>query len=297
MDFLYQFKNYLIIYKMSDEEINLIAFNTIYKFIKALNDLYGQDHKPLALYNRLISKTTIAHKKPVSKHVDKFREFCEKNRQGLIERNFDKFVLYEIRYSENVYIDMKQIFNLIRKENSNQINDAVWKHLLTLSAILDPAGRAKELLKNTLKFNSSQSSETNSVPGKEVDFITNIIDKVEKNVDPNASPMDAISSMLNSGVITDLITTMNNDLQSGNMDINKLIGTVANMVGKLGGNGNNEEDINDPSINMMNTMLGSFMQNLKTGTDDDTLSGDNLNSMINLMLNNIPASEGYTESE
>lgn len=264
---------------MSDEELNLIAFNSIYKYVNSLNDLYGKEHKPLGLYHRLISKTTIAHKKAVLKHVSCFREFCVSNRQGLMEKNHNKFVKFELRYSENVYIDMMEIFNLIQKENqqnSNQITNAIWKHLLTLSAILDPAGRAKELLKET--FKNKNLDETNNKSGKEVNFISNIIDKVEKNVDPNASPMEAISNIINSGVINELITSMNNDLQSGEMDLNKLMGTVASMVGTLGDKKNDQENSfsETQAFNMIDTMLGSFMQNMNLNNleNDNTTKPD-----------------------
>lgn len=248
---------------MSDEEINLIAFNSIYKFIKSLGDLYASEHKPLALYNRLISKTTIAHTKAVKKHVACFRDFCISNRESISNKNHTNLKEGLISYSNNVYIDMNIIFDIISKEEDpKQIRDTVWKHLLTISALLDPAGKAKEILKE-----SSKKKNNNTNNGKEVEFISNIIDKVEKNVDPNANPMEAISTIISSGVITDLITSMNNDLQNGELDISKLMGAVSGMVSTLGNNGNQDDD-NDLSnqnnnskeaMNMLQTMMGSFM--------------------------------------
>lgn len=249
---------------MSDEEINLIAFNSIYKFIKSLGDLYSSVYKPLALYNRLISKTTISHTKAVKKHVACFRQFCISNRDSISNKNH-KDLNGLISYSNNVYIDMSVIFDIISKEeDSTQIRETVWKHLLTISALLDPAGKAKEILKESSKRQNSKNNNS----GKEVEFISNIIDKVEKNVDPNANPMEAISSIISSGVITDLITSMNNDLQNGELDISKLMGAVSGMVSTLGNNNDNNDsnennftnqDNSKEAMNMLQTMMGSFM--------------------------------------
>lgn len=261
---------------MSDEEINLIAFNSIYKFVKSLGDLYSNVHKPLALYNRLISKTTISHKKVVQKHVDCFRVFCISNRDAISDKNTSKLVTHSISYSPNVYINMKEIFDFINKEDDKvQIFDAVWKHLLTISAIVDPSGRAKTILKESFKKKSPSSN-------KEVNFISNIIDKVEKNVDPNANPMEAISSIMSSGVINELVTTLNSDLQNGELDIGKLMNAVSGMVSSLGDN--KDESGIDP-MNMLQTMMGSFMGGMDKKSNSNS---DNFlqNMMANLNQNN-----------
>ena len=55
-----------------------------------------------------------------------------------------------------------------------------------------------------------------------MDFLTNIIEKVEQNVSPNDNPMEAISSIMKSGIFQELITGMGSGLQNGTLDLNKL---------------------------------------------------------------------------
>ena len=114
----------------------------------------------------------------------------------------------------------------------------------------------KEILKENLQAGKTGGTETN--------FLTDIIDKVEAHVDPNANPMEAVSSIMQSGVFTDLIGGMNQGLSDGSLDIGKLMGAVQGMVGQLSNQGDGN---NDPqAANAMN-MISSMMGNMNTGNN------------------------------
>ena len=248
------------------EEINLITFNAISKFVAELSDLYGKKQRSLNLYNRLIKKTTICNEGPIQKHIKAFKKFCVDNREALRTKDVSKLTTDVIKYSETACIDMTGIFTLVSKEENKddvkEIREAIWKHLLTISALVDPAGKAKEILKE-----SAGSSQNSS---QEVDFIAGIIDKVENTVDPNANPMEAVSSIMQSGIFNDLISDMNSGLQSGNLDISKLMGAVTGMVSTLGqqpggdsSTGGAEGGQNVEAMTMLNSMMGSFMAGMQ----------------------------------
>ena len=57
--------------EVSNEKI----FSAIVNFVKDLGDSFASDNHALALYERLIMKTTIAHKEAVEKHINAFRAF------------------------------------------------------------------------------------------------------------------------------------------------------------------------------------------------------------------------------
>ena len=156
-----------------------------------------------------------------------------------------------IQYSERVYIDIKSILKL----SDEQTCDAIWNHLLTISAFVDPAGNAKEILKANLKSTNGDNINENM-------FLENIISQVEKSIPPNGSgdadPMKMISSIMQSGVFTDLIGGMNQGLSNGSLDIGKLMGTVQGLIGGMnnipGGDGGGE----NPMMNMMNMMMSGM---------------------------------------
>lgn len=258
---------------MSDT--SLITFKAISNFTNCLEEVFGLDHRFLKLYAHLINKTQIAHEKPILKHIEAFRTFCVSNRDAIESKEYKKFEMKSITYSDRVYIDMDIIFSGADRETSV----IIWKHLLTISALVDPTGKAKQLLKE-----SSKSSKN----GLEANFLSNIIEKVEENVDPNANPMEAVTSIMQSGVFQELVTGMGEGLQNGDLDLSKLMGTVQTMVGGLSQDSDGSNKGSEDVMNMMNTM----MSNMQAGQNSPDNNGEqqpmpdiaNIMNMVGPML-------------
>ena len=267
---------------ISSTDYNLIAFKAISTFTDQLNEIFGADkmNHSLKLYERLISKTSISHDKAIKKHIDIFRDFCIQNRDALMSKDVKAFVSYKVEYSPKVFIDFNNIF----KKSDKETTEVIWKHLLTISALLDPAGNAKEILKN---------SENN----KEADFLTDIINKVETHVTPNSNPMEAVSSIMSSGVFNDLISGMNSGIQDGSLDLGKLMGTVQKMCTNLNVGGNPDgADAGTPNpSDMINNLMSSM-----GGGNGNAPDMSQLATMLGPMfsnLNNNPAASFVNSSE
>ena len=97
----------------------------------------------------------------------------------------------------------------------------MWKHLQLMCAVNNPSINAKEVLFQ------KDTSETN--------FLKNMMDKVENSVDnmDSSNPMEAITGMMSSGVFSELVGSMTSGLQSGDLNIGNLLGTVNEMVGSM----------------------------------------------------------------
>lgn len=261
---------------INTSDYNLIAFKAITTFTNELDETFGKQNHPLRLYNRLLAKTTISHDKAIKKHIELFRDFCVMNRDALLGKDARKFVNSKVEYSPSkVFIDFNNIFN---KSDSETVN-VIWKHLLTISALLDPAGNAKEILKN-----SKDSSEA--------DFLTDIINKVETHVRPDANPMEAVSSIMSSGVFTELISGMNNGIQDGSLDLGKLMGTVQKMCTSLGGlqgtPGAKRRGDTDGAPNDGMNILNNLMSNMNTGGGDGAAPDlTQLTSLLGPMLSGL----------
>ena len=228
--------------KIEVTDNNLMCFKAISTFTTELGDLFSARQKSLKLYSRLISKTTLSHNTSILRHIEAFRVFILKNSDAISERNSKKLVDGKISYSENVYINMEEIFRMADSETKN----VIWEHILCISAMVDPSSKAKEILK--------ESMLAGKVSGNEADFISNIIEKVETHVKPDSNPMEAMTSIMSSGVLTDLISGMNNGLNDGSLNMGKLMGAVQGMVGKMGGENGKENEL----MGVMDTMLGSL---------------------------------------
>lgn len=251
-------------------ENNLQKFQAIIDFVEALNELYSEKQRSLRLYTHLIGKTQVKHKKAIAKHVDLFRTFCINNRDGILEKNFDKFIDYKVIYSEKVYVDFEKIFEIIDKENVS----VVQTHLLYLSALLDQTGNAKEILQK-----SKKTGENN--------FLSNIISKIENNVDPSANPMDAMGSILKSGIFTDMMSSMSEGLEKGDLDLGNLMGSVQSMVSDLNERTSSLESDGKKSKGMeeMSNMINNLSSTLSNiGSGDGEGETTDLNNMLGNML-------------
>lgn len=250
---------------MSIDNTSLLIFNAISQFVSELNQEFGTTHKNIALYNRLLTKTTFSHIGPITKHIQCFRTFFEKNQKAIIEQNPASFIETKISYSDRVFIDLAQVLRQSSKENTK----IIWQHLLTIWGLIDPTSQARKLL-HDMAQNSDSKDGTN-----EEDFLVNIINKVEQSVsrdkiDSN-NPMAAIGTLMQSGVMTDLVTGMQKGLSDGSLNVGKLMSSVQTMIGKLGGGGGTQGSSQGvqgmqgmqgmPDISQMMSMMGPLMSN------------------------------------
>ena len=250
-------------------DTSLVTFKAISNFTTSLEEVFGKEERSLKLYVHLISKTTLSHEKAIQKHIEAFRVFSIANRNALETRDASKLVEKKISYSERVYIDISRILKSADKDTAA----VIWKHMLTVSALVDPTGKARQILKASAQNSSSGATEAN--------FLNNIIGKVEEHVDPDANPMEAVASIMKSGVFADLVGGMGNGLQDGSLDLGKLMGTVQTMVTSLTGN-IEEEDGGDGPMEMINTMLGSINAGATSGNTEG--GSPDLGSMMSNMM-------------
>jgi len=265
---------------MNSSNHNLITFKAISSFVTELSEIFSEKNHSLKLYARLLNKTTLSHEVAIKKHIECFRIFCFDNRDALENKNFELFKNPSVEYSTKVFIDFSNIF----KEADSETKNIIWKHLLTIAALVDPAGKAREILKN-------------SKESKEANFLSDILEKVETNVTPNSNPLEAVSSIMSSGIFTELISNMNTGIQDGSLDLGKLMGTVQQMCTSLnvdgsGGGEGMEETLNSTPMNMLNSMMSSMGKSGEGGAPPD-LSG--LTSLLGPMLSTLSQNKGSKE--
>lgn len=209
---------------MTINDSTLLIFKAITAFICDMNEVFGKDDKNLMLYSHLIEKTGIIHEEPIKKHITIFQKFVIDNEEAIFEKNIDLLKDTVVQYSDKVCIDIRKMFEL-SKESVGDCN-SIWKHLLTLSALLNPTGQAKEILK--------RDKETEKNPPKEDDFLSGLIDKVGKHIDPTSTnPMDSMNSLMSSGVFGELMNSMDKGIGDGSLDMQKMVGSLQKMIGSL----------------------------------------------------------------
>jgi hypothetical protein len=266
---------------MNSSNHNLITFKAISSFVTELSEIFSEKNHSLKLYARLLNKTTLSHEVAIKKHIESFRIFCFDNRDALENKKYELFKNSSVEYSSKVFIDFSNIF----KEADSETKNIIWKHLLTIAALVDPAGKAREILKN-------------SKESKEANFLSDILEKVETNVTPNSNPLEAVSSIMSSGIFTELISNMNTGIQDGSLDLGKLMGTVQQMCtslnvdGGTGGGEGMEETLNSTPMNMLTSMMSSMGKPGEGGAPPD-LSG--LTSLLGPMLSTLSQNQPSKE--
>jgi len=234
---------------------NLIIFKAISNCVKDLGESFAKNQRSLLLYKHLIEKTTIIHEEPIKKHIAAWKKYCLDNSHAILHTN-ENNLQGKIEYSKKVVLDLNQIFEIA----SNTDKKVIWQHLLNIHAFMDPTSKAKELLKKQMENG-----------GKEDEFLHNIIDKVEKEVDPTADPMAAVSSIMNSGIFTDLVQGMNSGINNGTMDMGKLLGSVNKMVASLGSiAGSNMPSEMTHMTDMFSSMMDSVGANINNSNSPHT---------------------------
>ena len=229
-----------------------MQFHCIKSFVGALGEVFSQNNHPLALYERLINKTKIAHNEAVEKHINIFRNFCIGNRDTILSRT--PLFVGLIEYSQKVFIDMNIMFTLADDETKRTL----WIHLLALSAMLDPQSTAKDML---VRGDVDPTPETiTGEGGDEEEFLSKTLDKFVSAIDPNADNTDDVmAQMMQSGLVTELMNDVSARASSGNLDISKMLGSMQKLVNKI-----DPDAVNDPqfasSLGMINNMM-SMMGN------------------------------------
>ena len=214
----------------------VLIFKSITNFVSDLNIVFGSKYKSIALYNRLLEKTGLSKSGPIMKHIECFRKFFSLNREGMESKNCAMFNETRISYSDNCYVDMKNVFKDVPDDNTSTI---IWKHLLTIWGLIDPNSQAKKLLQSSFLESGNNTDEVN--------FLSNIIDKVESSVSSGnidaSNPMAAVTNLMQSGVFTELISDMHSGMSSGKLNIERMIGGISTMIGKMNPGGDMPPEI------------------------------------------------------
>ena len=197
---------------------NMKLYKCIKTYVNNLDECYGEDLVNIRLYNNLLKKTTSSHTEAIDKHIKLFSDFCDVNEKIILSNEYNNLVNSKIKFTENVYLDMNEILEMC-DDNSEKKN--MWKHLQLMCSVNNPSINAKEILFQ------KETSETN--------FLKNMMDKVESSVEnmDSSNPMEAITGMMSSGVFSELVGSMTSGLQSGDLNIGNLLGTVNEMVGSM----------------------------------------------------------------
>ena len=256
--------------KLSPSE--LYAFQIMLDFVSDIKNCFGhQKHsaiKAMNLYHRLISKMSFEDKSLITKHIELFKNFCTRNREQIHEKDFS-FILNRIEFTERIYIDMTYIFKLASKDTDESTSKTMWEYIWSLSALLDSESKTKQLLTASRETECAHSVE-HCKNNSQDDFLSGMMKTIGQSFagmqmpssggSPSPNPMEMMAGLMGSGNgnISGLVNSLQTNLQNGNIDLTKLMGTMQTMVETVQ---TEIEKTDDPMLKNMVSMLTSAMPN------------------------------------
>lgn len=221
---------------------NTLIFKSIHSFITQLNEEFGSKHKPLRLYGRLMEHIKDDDIDYMTKHVDVVKAFCIENSTGIIDKDITEFINPTLNFSDRIFIDLSYIFKIADTETK----EVIWEHLLTISALVDSKGKAKDVLRNNLNKKIPKTPEG--------DFLSGMLDKLTPMLGSLGSSeggldFSSLGGILQSPVFKEMVGSITNGIQDGKLDLGNLLGTIQQVCGK-------ETDGSTPNIVELVNMLG-----------------------------------------
>ena len=272
------------------------TFKTIVDFIYALREQFQEKHRPLKLYGHLMSRTTFEreHEKAIDKHISIFNDFCNKNKIAILSRDISLLISPRIQYSSKVFIDMDILFDWADEETK----EVMWDHLVAILSKFDLSTDVVKSLVSTQK-NQTKSQTSVSAFNDTDDFLSDIIKKVEANITPETSnnPMAAISSIMQSGLFTELVSGMAKSFEDGNMDLQKLSGSVSKLVGKVSAETGDVQG-GEQAMEMVNNLMGSLTAGMNNASNSQEVTMPDISGLMTAFGGlNIPTSSASENNQ
>lgn len=209
------------------------SFNAIKGFVDDLWAVYGnKTQKMLALYRRLISHINPkTDAEPMNKVLSGFRQFLATYEDAIMKNRLDTIPRGTvIKYGPNSKFHLEIQKYIYKSLNDKETLEVIRQHLVTISAILEPDTKKIDELKKiddvTKVFNDGSN---------EGDFIMDIMDKAKDSMENinTDNPTQAIAGLMQSGIIQKLTVGLKHGVESGEMDMSKLLMSMQTAIGSL----------------------------------------------------------------
>jgi len=268
---------------MDDQKLEL--FNSIATFVSDLNTGFGKKYKPVALYNRLIEKTTLKHEEAIERHINAFRTFFDRNPDFVKTKQITNNSL--ISYSDRVYLDIGKILH----RSDHDSHEFIYQHLVTIYSLIylgtEKSKEALNILQNCQQSESLPSdmlSELNLPDSKEGDFLKHTISQMSQQIDMN-NPMGSMMNMMSSGFLNNFMSDMQNQMENGNIEVSNLLGTVTGMLTKSMPKEDSGSSIDPGLQNMLNSAINNLSSSSAQSDMPDNLQKE-ITKLVDIMGNN-----------
>jgi len=207
---------------------SLKFFSKALAFISELNKVFSKKYPSIQLYYKLLKKTPIGNTKGIQKQNEYILSYLMENAEGIKEKDVSKMKETIIQPHPSIYLEITSYL----KEANKDTRNVIFSHLQLLSYLASPS----EEWKTTLQQSTNTHDSTRGGK-KENAFLDQFINKIEKQFDGKEfqDPMSAAMSMMQSGLFSDIMQSMSEGVQNGELDPKALLSTVQSSLTELTG--------------------------------------------------------------
>lgn len=209
------------------------AFVAIKQFVEALAEIYDKKKgvTPLGLYRRLLTfvKAEKSEGKNIQKFLRGFALFYQEYNEYLVSDTLNKIPQgTHISYSKNAYIDIQKF--IYKSREDSDVRQQIRVHLLTIQAFLETDDAKADYLLQKVTESENLTAEDQ--------FVSNIVQKAQNainDLDPETAnnPMTAVSGLMKSGILSEMIVGLQNKVGSGEMDPSRLLQSMQGTMSKV----------------------------------------------------------------
>lgn len=276
--------------------------DTLKVFTKALafvSELTRVNNDPqINIYYKVMKKTPIGNEIAIKKHVNTFSNYIIKNENAILNKSIKDLTTDKIVLNDKVYLEIAKYF-------TSTNTDVMFQHLLLLLHLCKPSDNSKQKLIE-LSSNSSNSSSSSNGEAGENKFLSKYIKKMEEEYGDKefTDPVNAAMSMMQSGMITNLIQDISEGVKSGELNPESLLSSVQSSFHDLTGNDissifnngnisipNDSGSSSEIDISSMMNMVSGMMSNMMPSNDT---SGDSPMNLIGNLLGGLTSSTNST---
>lgn len=204
-----------------------LAFDSILNFLSDLAEAFP--NTSAGSYYSYITNIKVGDKEERSKNVKLFSAFCAANRDEIVKDSLEQLKMHKICYSDSeVPFDIQEVFDDSTFSDNREI---ILKHLLTISALVDEESNAKQILLSMERSNIFGDPSITSLFGK----ITEDIER--QDMGGTTDPMKMIENLMKSESFGSLVSSLTSKVQSGEINVNNLMGMAALGNGLLNSSG------------------------------------------------------------
>jgi hypothetical protein len=269
-------------------------FVKILAFLNELNKMFGDKNTNIFNYYKVCKNTPSSNQKAIKNHVTLFSNFLLPNKINIVNNDFESFNPTDIKISDKTFINFKDVFTQANKD----WRPAIFKHLQYLLYLINPEEEVKE------SFASNKQDNKDNGSSKETQVLNNFVEKLQDNFKNNDSknPVELGINLLKDGTFINMYQDINNSLQNGELNLDKLLGSVQNIIGELTQELPKDAAPANDLLNNMSSMLNNIAPDGNINQDNvpdlsQMMSGLTSNPMMTNMLNSMMGSMSPSDSQ